>query len=278
MRLQRNDTSSRWTRLLTVARPCIFAVAIVSLTSSPVSAQFAVFDAANTARNRATAALKELLYRLQVEQHDKLFEMAKRLSSVTNLRKYRVDQVPLWHTHGNAGFLFAPGYLDALAFGDPDGTAYGRLVAAIEQSARLANLPPSARRLLVSRLANIDLADATATAGIHASGQARLDGRRSELQAINSLERDVTDPSQQQSSTAVLDKISGATLIGARQRQARIQLLTNILEQLLFDGKVMRDAEASALNMQLVRWRDGRTADHAFVAGSGQALSTWRQP
>ncbi len=246
--------------------------------TAPVSAQFAVFDAATTARNRTTAALKELLYRLQVQEHNKLLEMARRLSALTNLRKYRLDSVPGWRTHGSSNVRFASSYLDALTFGDPVGGAYSRLVAAIDQSPRLASLPPSARQLLISRLANVDFADAAATAGIHASGQSRLDGRRNELQAIDALERDVIDPSLEQSTTAVLDKISGAGLIGARQRQERIQLLTNVLEQLLLDGKVTRDAEASAVNMQLTRWRDARAADQAFVAGSGAALSTWRQP
>ena len=51
-----------------------------------------------------------------------------------------------------------------------------------------------------------------------------------------------------------------------------------IVDQLLAEGKLTRDAEASALNMQLTRWRDSRAADEAFVAGSGDALSTWRQP
>ena len=76
----------------------------------------------------------------------------------------------------------------------------------------------------------------------------------------------------------MLDKISGAVLIGARQRQARAQLLTGIVEQLLVDSKRARDAEAAAMNMQLVTWRDGRAANEAFVAGSADAFRTWRQP
>ena len=259
-------------------RACVLAGVVIVSTGTPLSAQWAVYDAATTARNRTTAALKELVYQLQVRQHDKIIEMARRLSALTNLRKYRLDDVPGWRTHGSGDFLFAPGSLDALTFGDASGAAYSRLVATLEQSARLAQLPPSARRMMLSRLAAVDLADATGIAGIHASGRSRLDGRRHELQAIDALERDVVDPSQEQSATAVLDKISGASLIGARQRQARIQLLTNVLEQLLLDGKLMRDADAAALNMQLVSWRDRRAADDAFVAGSGDALRTWRQP
>jgi hypothetical protein len=30
--------------------------------------------------------------------------------------------------------------------------------------------------------------------------------------------------------------------------------------------------------MQIATWRDGRAAANAFVAGSGDALRTWRQP
>jgi hypothetical protein len=76
----------------------------------------------------------------------------------------------------------------------------------------------------------------------------------------------------------VLDTISGAVLIGARQRQARTQLLTGIVEQLLVESKRARDADTAALNMQLTVWRDIQAANDAFVAGSGDALRTWRQP
>ena len=76
----------------------------------------------------------------------------------------------------------------------------------------------------------------------------------------------------------MLDKISGAVLIGARQRQARSQLLAAFVEQLLVDSKRDRDADAAAMNMQLVTWRDRRAANEAFVAGTGDALRTWRQP
>ena len=109
------------------------------------------------------------------------------------------------------------------------------------------------------------------------AGQLRFNGRR-ELAAIDALERHVIDPSQEQSATAVLDKISGASLIAARQRQARVQLLAGVVEQLLIDTKRARDADVAAMNMQLVTWRDGRAANEAFVAGSGDALRTWRQP
>ena len=49
-------------------------------------------------------------------------------------------------------------------------------------------------------------------------------------------------------------------------------------EQLLARGKRQRDTEAATMNMQLVTWRDGRAANAALAAGTGDALRTWRQP
>ena len=132
-------------------------------------------------------------------------------------------------------------------------------------------------RLSHSRQFSIALADATAISATNDAGRVRYNGRR-ELRAISRLESDVIDPSEEQSATAVLEKLSGAALISTRQRQARAELLVGIVEQLLVDSKRARDTEASVMNMQLSTWRDGRAANDAFVAGTGDALRTWRQP
>ncbi len=78
--------------------------------------------------------------------------------------------------------------------------------------------------------------------------------------------------------TAILDKIAGGELLARRQDMATNQLLSHALEQLLARGKRQRDTEAATMNMQLVTWRDGRAANDALVAGTGDALRTWRQP
>lgn len=256
----------------------IAALVLICLAASSVSAQLVVSDPAVTARNVITAMVKEYLLNLQREQHSELRRMATRLSMHTNLDKYVQPDPPRWRTHGG-DFLFAGPYNDALIFGDAGGAAYVELTRRLLSAAQgLSRLPADARRSFLARLATIELTDAAAIAATHDSGQLRLNGRRRELQAIDALETDVTDPSNEQSATAVLDKISGAVLIGARQRQARAQLLAGIVEQLLIDGKRARDSEAAAMNMRLLTWRDGRAANEAFVAGSADALSTWRQP
>ena len=253
-------------------------VALVVLASSPAFGQIAVHDAAVTARNITSAIVKEYILNTQRDQHSQLRRMAQRLSLFTDLRKYAVLDPPRWRTHGGDFFFIGP-YNDALIFGDPSGGAHLAVSHAVA-SAR--DLPPrltaAARRELTARLATLNLADATAIAAVNDTGRLRFNGRKQELPAIDALEAHAIDPSTEQSATAVLDKISGAVLIGARQRQARTQLLAALVEQLLVDSKRARDADAAAMNMQLVRWRDARAANHAFVAGSGDALRTWRQP
>jgi hypothetical protein len=259
---------------------CLFIITVlVAAISLPATAQVVVHDTAVTLRNSVIAVVKELLLNTQRDQHGQLRRMARRLSMHTNLDKYAVVDPPRWRTHGGEEFLFSQAYNDALIFGDPTGAAYVNLthpvVAAREALSRLS---PSARRALASRLATIDLTDATTIAATHDTGQLRFNGRKQELRAIDALEAHVIDPSNEQSATAVLDKISGAVLLGARQRQARVQLLAGVVEQLLVDSKRARDAEATAVNTQLVTWRDAHHANKAFVVGSGDALRTWRQP
>ena len=269
------------TKHAVAARPTatllLTAVLVASIGTDAV-AQLVVHDAATTARNAVTATLKEYLYRTQLQQRLKINDMARRLSALTSLLKYSLEDVPRWRTHGG-DFFYAHPYNDALIFGDPSGAAITALSEPLLlDPALLERLTPMARRRMEAQMATVNLTDAAAISGTHGTGQLRWLGRKHELPAIDALERDVIDPSDEQSTAAVLDKMSGAGLIGARQRQARIQLLVGVLEQLLVDTKRARDTDVAALTMQMVTWRDGQAANEAFVAGSGDALETWRQP
>ena len=253
----------------------------LTMATGNASAQFTVYDPAVTARNTVTAIVKESVLLTQQEQHSQLRRMAQRLSMFTDLAKYSLPDAPRWRIHDfeNPQLLALSRALHAaLNYGDAAGAAYLAVSHPVQAAAPLlAGLSPAARRAVLSRLATIDATDATAVAAIHESGRLRLNGRR-ELAAIEVLDAHVVDPTLEQSATAVLDKISGASLIGARQRQARTQLLASIVEQLLTDSKRARDTDAVAMNMQLTTWRDGAAANDAFVRGSGDALRTWRQP
>ncbi len=165
-------------------------------------------------------------------------------------------------------------------YGDASGNAYlGVTVPLIDAATVLdEDVNANALRDFAARLATINVADATAISATNDTGHLRYNGRR-ELPAIDALEADVIDPSQEQSATAVLEKTQRRrhSLAHANGRPA-LQLLAGIVEQLLVDSKRARDTEATAMNMQLTTWRDGRAANDAFVAGTGDALRTWRQP
>lgn len=261
-------------------RKLLLACGLVLGISAPSHAQWVVYDPAVTYRNSATAVLKEVLVRLQQQQHSELRRMAHRLSMFTTLTKFRVANPPLWRIHDFEGprFLYARDYHAALNYGDGSGRAYLAIShPLLDPTSGIGGLPAVARRALSSQLATLDLADAAVIASTHDTGQLRYNGR-TERAAIDGLERDVTNDSLEQSTTAILDKISGAGVIGARQRQARIQLLDGLVEQLLIESKRTRDTETAAMNMQLTAWRDRAAMNQAFVAGAGDALRTWRQP
>lgn len=262
-------------------RRLVLIVLLVGLSSGASDAQVVVFDVAVTLRNTVTAILKGYQVAVEQQQHSQLRRMAQRLSMFTDLAKFRVGDAPRWRIHDfeNAEvFHFARGYHAALNYGDASGQGFDGVSQQLSTAAgEIARLPADARRMIAARLATTDVGAATAVAGTHDSGRLRFNGRR-ELQAIERLEADVTNGTQEQSTTAVLDKISGAVLIGGRQRQARSQLLTGIVEQLLVDGKRARDAETLAINMQLATWRDRPRIEAAFGRGTGDALREWRQP
>jgi hypothetical protein len=259
----------------------ILVLLMLIATGVSTAAQTPVTDVANTLRNAATAATKEMLVRLQQDQHSQLRRMAHRLSNFTRLDKYAVPGTPLWRIHDFENedlFLYSRPYHAALNYGDAMGSAHGQVTRARHAATQvLASLPPQMRDAVMDMLATIDLADSTLISATDQSGRLRYNGRR-ELAAITALERHVIDPSNLQSATAISDKISGAALIAARQRQARLQLLNAITEQLVIDTKRARDSDTVVMNMQLAALASTRGADRALFAGAANALRNWRQP
>lgn len=260
-------------------RVLLLVVGMLAL-GQPSHAQLVVTDVSVTIRNAITAALKERMLEVQVAQHSQLRRMAQRLSMFTHLGKYSAPDAPRWRRHpGEDGEGEMVSWLlqAALDFGDANGSAYNGVVQRVlTDGETLAAVPAAARGVVAKQLATVELSDAVNVATIHNSGRLRFAGR-AELNAIEALDADVTDGSLEQSATAVLDKLSGASLIAVRQRQARSELLLGLVEQLLVDTKRERDTHAAATNMQLTQWANGGAPRTAF-AGSGDALRTWRQP
>lgn len=243
-------------------------------------AQIAVTDPATTGRNAITAALKNQILDTARRQQDRLAAMARRLTATT-LARYRLPERTTWRAYEDAqALLYADSYRMALAHGDPSGTAYSYVARSRLQSREtLAGLSPFAREVMASAFATLDVADSTMITGTHLAGVLRWDAS-AEFAAIDGFEADVADPSELQSTTAVIDKLSGAALIEARQKQDRLQYLTAITEQLVLDNKRARDTESALLNMQLHRLRsmDSSEDGHGMLTGVASDLRTWRQP
>lgn len=249
-------------------------------------AQIVVTDPATTIKNIAIAALKNDVVDVLTNQATRLRKMAKRLSLATNLDKYSLIDPPAWRIHWfieDGTFLYANPYTAALNYGDGSGQSFEEVsrerVAPGQELTTLLGEgegDEAALDAIRSQLATLDIADSTIIAGTDQTGQLRYNGRK-EQAAIDALDADVIDPSPSQSATAILDKISGASLIRARQQQARLQFLTGIVEQMLIDNKRSRDTETAVMNMQLYRLRDGRAASSSLIDGAGDDLRRWRQ-
>lgn len=235
-----------------------------------------VTDAATTARNAITAALHSHILDTVAAEYDRLQRMAARLSTQTDLRKYATLNAP----SRRSPLADADGLVRALEYGDPTGAAYARAARPRQSLAAAGNLNPAGRDVLERELATLDIADSALIAGVHQTGSFRAGSDR-ERQTLDELETDVLNPSANHGTAAVLDTISAAALIEARQKQARVRLLTSIAEQLLVDDKRVRDADAATLNMQLNRLKaqgDSEEGGDALLAVAADDLRTWRQP
>ena len=255
-------------------RTLVVAVVLMAL-ARPAVAQLVVVDPGNLSEailiaQRTQAHLTELQ-----NQFATILKMAQGLGT---LGRYVIPRVGATR-HDLTRWLFAQPWLQGLNAGDPSGAGYTASTVPLE---RPTVVPPTlgatARRILERQYATVEIADSVAMMGGHQIGALR--GYHDQTAtAVQALEDDVLSGLlRYHEMTAILDKVAAGELVGRRQDMAANQLLSHALEQLLARGKRQRDTEALAMNMQLTTWRDARAVNAAMVAGTGLALSTWRQP
>src|SRR6185295_2707653 len=195
-----------------------------------------------------------------------------------NLDGYRIPAIAISALDAT-NFPYGRAWIDGMNGGDARGTAYLASAVPLQRpDASLDRLDTRARRLFENHYATVEIADSVAMMGGHQV--ALLRAYHGQLQdAVQRLEDDVLHPSSDYHQlTTVLDKISAGELLARRQDMAANQLLSHALEQLLARTKRERDTDAATINMQITTWRDARAVNEAFVAGTGDALRTWRQP
>lgn len=261
---------------MTLRRRVVIIVILCGLLAAPVGAQIPVYDVANHSEVIALVRQTVLEYQRLVEQYQTIVRMSQALR---NMGRYRTPPIA-FTTHDPARWAYGAPWLSGLNTGDPRGALYARVARSLQRppAAVLARLPPTPRRAIEDAYATIEITDSIAQRGAHQVATVRGYGGRLQ-DIVQILESDILnpDPAYHQV-TSVLDKVAAGELVGRRQDTASNQLLSHALEQLLAQAKRKRDTEAATMNMRLGGMRDGRAVSRSYMAGSAEALRTWRQP
>jgi hypothetical protein len=252
-------------------RHVITATALVVCTAGSAWA-FVVTDSATTARNAITAALKNHIVETVLQQRDRLDRMAARLSAVTSLERYRSGPPPTAAARTDVPFVRALNGADGEV-----ATSYSASSRERTGWSGSQGMDALTQADLARQFATLDIADASALAAATQLALARRD-KVALQRVLDELERDVLNAAPDQSATAVLDKLSASAVIEARQKQARLQMLAALAEQLLVDAKRTRDTEAGALNMQRNKVLGSDGEEGGLLAGAADDLRNWRQP
>jgi hypothetical protein len=243
-------------------------VAAVLLAPATAHAQFTVFDPTNHAQAILRLQQLQQMYTLAMQQ-------ARQLPA--SLRRYTTTAVP-WVPHDLSVVQIAA-YLDALNRGDPRGQQYRTSVepVALIQLA-LNRAPQSLRSRLSNAYGTIEMADSVAALGVDGAGKTRAHAAIV-LNAIRALETDTLSlHPDYHSPVALLDKLTGAAVLGLRLQERSGQLSAHALEQLLVENKRKRETEAALMNARIHQWQHGAAYAAALTQHTAQRLDGWRQP
>jgi hypothetical protein len=253
----------------------LITLPLALLSAAPASAQIPVTDAANLVQAILIATRTQAHYETLRAQYQTILRMAEGLGSMEG---YRIPTITTTR-HDPGRWEYGSSWLQALNSGDPAGSAYRRSVRELARPGGvLSGLPDDARRAIESAYATVEIGDSVGSMATHQVGALRGYSARLQ-QSVDAMQDDVLNGLERYHEvTAIMDKIAGGELLGRRQDTVANQLLSHLLEQLLIRGKRLRDAEVAAMNMRLGDLRDGRATNTAFIAGTADALRTWRQP
>ena len=256
-------------------RRTLVGLILLLTTATGARAQLVVIDPANLTQTVLIAERTWQHYQELRRQYETILRMSRGLG---NMDGYRIPTIELT-THDPNRWEYGRPWIQGLVSGDATGAAYlSAALPLLRPTTTPMRLTAAARRILEGQYATIEIADSVAMTAGHQVSLSRNHHERLQ-DAVQGLENDVLNNlSEYHEMTAILDKIAAGELLGRRQDMASNQLLSHALEQLLSRSKRERDTEAASINMQLTTWRDGNAANEAFVAGTGDALRTWRQP
>jgi hypothetical protein len=170
--------------------------------------------------------------------------------------------------------------MDAIDHGDPRGAAYERVAGHVPfyPADVIASLPPATRQRVAASVGGVMATDGWAQLAIHTLGQGREGGLAS-TRALDALQRDFTsDDRADNGSIAVLQEIAAADLLTSRDNQIANQTLSSVLEAAVVRHLRLRDALASALNVDIERRQNYPTVAKLANQDTSRLIQGWRLP
>jgi hypothetical protein len=220
---------------------CLLAVPSIG------TAQFVVYDPTNYAQ--AVTA-----YTQAVQEYQFWLRQAKRLPAAV-LNRYRVPEIP-WQLH----------QVDLLTdrLEPLDGVS--------------TTVPTPLLPRLTAHHAAITNAEQLMKRGLDHAKAVRIGGG-SMMRAIQALDDDVVgDGDAYHAETALLNKITGASVLGLRIAERSTQFLAQTVEQLILENMRKRDTEAQLMNAHVFQWNYGSRYGADLFSHTAKGLDSWRQP
>lgn len=237
-----------------------------------------VYDAAQKVQNEITARTQQLINVVQKAQQHKFVKMSRRLAEYGSTVRYAVHEAmsPEWRIHDwfTGANEYANAYLSTLTYGQGAREGFTEVAMPRRDGAMPRRMTESAREYVRRIRATVDAADSVLQTSARQTGAIRYNSRK-EDEAIMALQDAVLDGNDNDGLTVVMEHVSGASLIEANNKQARISLLTATLENLLVESKRQRDLDAVTLNRRLnaVPGEEASIIDNAETV-----LRQWRLP
>jgi hypothetical protein len=228
-----------------------------------------VWDVTAVLRTETLQGIAAQIDALSQKQGELFYKMAWRLQQFIPLGGYRVspDNRPEWRIFDwfSEAVIVAQPYHRSLSYGDRNGDGFTAVSRPRPATADvMAQLPANAAEEIRYRQALIDLLDSIIIRGTDEAGLLRYNGRATQG-LVDSFQDDVLKDDNDESTTAVLDKIAAAKLIHLRDAEVREKLKATELELALVDNIHERDRGAAAVNRFITRERDGGQTANALV-------------
>lgn len=155
-------------------------------------------------------------------------------------------------------------------------------LAAVDQletyGAAFALIPADQVERVKTNYASVELADAANIHSIDVLGRQRVKAEDAE-RAIRTLEAaSLSEDGNMNTEIAVLNKINAANMMALRSGQETNQLLVSLLEQTVTEAKARRDANTTAINIDIAYRLYALDAGMSGVTDTTQAITSFVMP